>query len=54
MYAGVAESADAADLKSAGIKSVWVQIPPPALWKQKQKKKLLFKQLLFNLNQNQL
>ena len=29
-FAGVAESADAADLKSAGVTSLWVRVPPPA------------------------
>ena len=28
--AGVAELVDAADSKSAGLKTVWVRVPPPA------------------------
>ncbi len=31
IYAGMAEMADAADLKSAGVKSLWVRVPLPAL-----------------------
>ena len=30
-HAGVAELADAEDLKSSGVKSLWVRDPPPAL-----------------------
>ncbi len=30
-HAGVAEQADAQDLKSCGRKAVWVRSPPPAL-----------------------
>ena len=29
-YAGMSELADDADLKSVGVKTVWVQIPLPA------------------------